>query len=216
MKKIIIILCLFIITGCTADVELHITSSTLENIVTISEDVETLENMNTINDQEDHTITRKGYAFSIAQFENDFNVERQLLNQNDRYAYQYYQKLNIKNEVSKSMFYDCYDEITITTGKNITITTSDDFKCFEKYGYLDDVKLKITSSYEFVSTNADIWGDGAYYWFINQEDTNRPIVLELKQPKTTSNTKAFVIVTISILFIVGIFLYYKKFYKRGY
>ena len=216
MKKILIVLFLLISTGCTADIKLHISSSTLENTLTISEEKEVLENMNTVNDQIDHTITQKGYAYSIAKFENNFNINRQTLNQNNRYAYQYYQKLDIKNEVNKSIGYDCYDRIDIQTGKTIIITTSNEFKCFKKYGYLNDVKLKITSDYEVVNTNADVWGKGEYYWFISQEDTNKPIELELKKPQTNNNTKLFSIFIILALLIAGTFLYYKKFYKRGY
>lgn len=219
MKKLWIILPLIFFTGCAANITINIDSSHLENIIELSETRETLEEMSedtNAEDTVDPTIIQEGYAYSIAVFERDSNIERKLLQRDNEYIYQYNQKLSYKNYSDQSLIYDCYDTININNDDTIKIETSEEFTCFDKYSYLDSVVLKINSSYDIIETNADVWGDHEYVWYINKNDINKPIYLELTKPQTKLNVDIIMFTVITLLIIIGIIFYYKKYYKRGY
>ena len=122
MKKLWIILPLIFFTGCAANITINIDSSHLENIIELSETRETLEEMSedtNAEDTVDPTIIQEGYAYSIAVFERDSNIERKLLQRDNEYIYQYNQKLSYKNYSDQSLIYDCYDTININNDDTI-------------------------------------------------------------------------------------------------
>lgn len=76
---------------------------------------------------------------------------------------------------------NCYDlsKVNNVDGE-ITILTSDEFKCFDLYPDLENITLKIKSNHKLLETNADRIDKHTYYWDINRDNfNNRKILLKL-------------------------------------
>lgn len=221
MKKILSLLILLLFTGCSATYEINLNASNIEEITSIHADKKVIEDSSEYHgyDTVDNTLIQEGYAYSLAKFEKDLKIDREFLEDDLHYSYQYFQKKKIEDYHKDSLVSECYDKIDIQYNDQLTIKTSDTFRCFEKYGYLEEVEVKINSDLEYVETNADIWGDGTYTWYISPSDTHKPINLVLNVKEKEKNTSlSLVLIFSTIIIIIGSIIYflYKKNYRRGY
>jgi hypothetical protein len=209
MKKIIIlILTIFLLSGCSVEYNLEINNDNIRENIEIGkfdaseiEDFEYLTPYAILNDE-----SQKFYVFDYSN---------KILN----LSYDY----NIQNYEMSEAFNQCYDMSNFSYDeKYYYILTSNEFKCLSYMGYTtDEVKINIKSRYKVVESNADYVDNGVYTWIINEGNKdNKPINITIDYNETIykgnklSSFSVMLLVIVSLLIvgmIVGIiFLCGKK------
>ena len=230
IKYLLLVLFLFLLSGCTVDYKLVINENTLDEVVTFSESIS---NINDITNFDDFT----SYNDAIDELNknpqhvlNNANINPYDLNQivdgvsyydkeilNDNLNYGIIGKYNYKfNEYSDSrLLLTCYAKVAFLESDTYTLSTSPKFLCFDKYFNLDEVNVTITvdNKYTVISSNADSVTDNIYIWNITRNNSNnKSIVLELAKAKKDNNYKGQNIIVIlfivtSLICLLGIILY---------
>ena len=208
MKKLLMISLLMILTGCTANINIKLNDSNLENIISLTEEADKVEALDIDMNHVEENKTLQIFADDLTIFENNANIKRNFIDEDGEYGFRYIQNLPYEEMESKSLIIDCYDEIKIEKNDTLKIITSEEFKCFDEYVNLDEVKLTISSDYDLIDTNADVVGGKEYTWNINKDDINKPIKLELKI--NNNNKNIFIPILIIILLIISTYIYFKK------
>lgn len=215
MKKLLILTILIFLTGCTANIDIKLNDSTVESIIKLTEEDKKLENSNIDMEDMKNDENLEIYTKDLTEFENNTNIKRTFINENNELGYLYNQKLPYEDFESTSLITDCYDDIEIEKDDVLEIKTSEEFTCFEQYETLDKVRLKISSDYELVDTNADVVGGNEYIWNIKKDDINKPIYLALKIKKTNQNY-IFIGIVLIISIVIGTLIYLQKKNKNTY
>lgn len=187
LKRIISLLLILCLCGCSVTYEIEIKEDK------VLEKGELLENKNndkvlnnnmTLAEEIDHTIyTMKNpdveYDKKIANFELD------KIDNNNKLGISYKNELDLNTFIKSPIIYQCYDSVNITNNKNsIFINTNGNFKCFDYYKRLNDVKIVLKTDYSVVSSNYDEKDNNVYYWYINKDNyKNKSINLYLSKQK---------------------------------
>ena len=172
MKKMIMLLIFaFLITGCSVNYELNIDKqlNLSENIVmnaTTDRDVQKILDFNQyipVNIEFDDPKIFKEKADGVQYY----SINKKSDNSSLKFNYSYdVDEFNF-NIFAKS----CYQYVTVMdqdNEKELLLSTSREFLCFDKYDNLDDVTVTITSKYKLKETNADEVSRHTYRWFINK------------------------------------------------
>ena len=172
MKKMLMLLIFaFLITGCSVNYELNIDKqlNLSENIIlnaTTDTDVQKILDFNQyipINIEFDEPVIFKEKADGVQYY----NINKKSDNSSLKFNYSYdVDEFNF-NIFAKS----CYQYVTVMdqdNEKELLLSTSREFLCFDKYDNLDDVTVTITSKYKLKETNADEVSRHTYRWFINK------------------------------------------------
>ena len=172
MKKIWLIILVLFLTGCSVNYELD-----------IGRDVRLIENVNlSANTNVDvEKINAFDYYVPIDYTNDDPSVFEKKFNDIDYYDITKkadnsslsfsYDKYDV-NQFNYNMFAkSCYQYVTVmnqNNNKELLLSTSRKFLCFDKYDNLDDVTVTITSKYKLKETNADEVDGHTYRWFITK------------------------------------------------
>lgn len=227
MKKIgILILMMFVITGCTVKYDIKIDNDEIKEIAEFVQDnsVDWNEKLDTF------------WGYSVNEFmEQNYKTYTGALNGDSENYYtmekeegvEYYKKERIltsnKNGIkflynftkenyglSKIATY-CYQNINYSSkDKKISIKTTDQFECFNYYEMLDEVVVNVTTSwnYKVISHNADKVDGEKYTWIINRDNAlNKPIEIELKR---VINWRLILIIAVPSIIIVTIVFFILK------
>lgn len=215
MKKILLLLMLILVTGCSATYDLYI-GNNLTDDISILEDKERLKTIKEYNMEDDTIFNTDNLSYNIYSLESGFDYKRQEISNDTTSGYRYSYSYDMKNMNKKSMVYDCYDNISISKKSKILIETSDEFKCFDKYNLLDDVTINIHYDGDLYDTNADRYGGGIYTWNINKDNyKNKKIYLELYKTKRNYTFDIIGGCFLSVLIIV-LLVIVKKFERKSY
>lgn len=217
MKKCKIGLLLFsllITTGCSAKYDLYLDENIIENIY-LYDDIKTLEELDYYDMNKGNEVYIDAYVEQVARFENKFDYKREeiRINENKDYGYKYSNSYKLKKYRDLSMVANCYDNIDISIDDNISLETSDEFKCFDKYSLLDEVTVNIYYSGNVINTNASKKDNNVYTWEINKENyQNSKIYFEAEKSKIKiiSTFQAVGLVVFVLLIGITYFLYRKK------
>lgn len=211
MKKIIFLIMILFLSGCTVNYDLYIGEKFTDDLILL-EDNEKLENIDYYDMTKNDTFNIDNLSYQLTVFEGNFGYEREKITKADTSGYRYKYTYNIDKMKEKSMIYDCYDEINVVSEKKkIIINTSNEFKCFEKYDLLDEVVVNIHYGGELIDTNADSYKDGVYTWKVNKESyKNEKIYLELKRKNKNYTFNIFGGAIFGILTIVSIIVILRK------
>ncbi|MGM9881318.1 MAG: hypothetical protein ACI31S_00525 [Bacilli bacterium] len=211
MKKIIFLIMILFLSGCTVNYDLYIGEKFTDDLILL-EDNEKLENIDYYDMTKNDTFNIDNLSYQLTVFEGNFGYEREEITKADTSGYRYKYTYNIDKMKEKSMIYDCYDEINVVSEKKkIIINTSNEFKCFEKYDLLDEVVVNIHYGGELIDTNADSYKDGVYTWKVNKESyKNEKIYLELKRKNKNYTFNIIGGAIFGILTIVSIIVILRK------
>lgn len=227
MKKIYIVILVFILSGCSVRYEIDIDRS-----VHLNEKIK----VQALNEEEVEKIKNYSGKLPISIEIDDSMAFKKKLSGIDYYSI----KKNSKNtDISFNYNYNvdkfnedvfartCYEYVTAMSSEdNLVLSTSNKFLCFEKFENLDEVIVTVTSKYKLRETNADVVEKHKYQWMITRENANNKYLylsLDTTERDLTfwerliegEYTNMF---TISLLlFIVGMFIYWflkKKGEKR--
>lgn len=214
MKKIIFLLIILLLTGCSANFNVEIKQNTIEQNIFIQANNYELDGtlLNTIAknvyiDKQDTTVLGR---FRLLNNKNDNPLNAFVSYNINDYDYDY-------------SLYICYDNQNITYSNNILkIETSNYFNCFDKYSILDDVNINVTTGYKVLENNADKVDGNTYTWNISK--TNKKGIklvldttvdeIEEKEIKKEKINKNLIFIIIGILVLLGfstvIYVYIKS------
>ena len=179
-KKILLVIIVFLITGCSGKYELEI-----KNEKVIEKTTALYNSKEVLKDPYEHTLD-----ISLKYDDNgDFLIHETKKNVKDgdkvgvELTNNYHSIDDFKNY--SQIINRCYNANNITnTNNTITIKTSNEFTCLEKIEELDEVTIVIKSNHKLKSTNADKKKGATYYWYINKDNyKEKPISLVLHSNK---------------------------------
>lgn len=181
-KIIIIILAMFSFSGCYVEYNISIN----DNVV--KENVNFVEAYPTSNFS---TNVGKAMQYHTSIF---YSQNQNFFEKDTDPGYIEYEKKQITNGISLDSEYsiisffggtvlkNCYDDVSHTIEDGyLNITTSNELKCFTKFGSNTGVKVTLKTDYKISDSNADLKNsDGSLTWIITENNyTNHPIAISI-------------------------------------
>jgi len=196
-KKIITIMSIIALTGCTAEYNLKFEENKITETVIIKATTE--EENNGFRYLEENEV------YSIIDQRQQEKYEKEIIKENQNKLGKFTYEYNFGN-YKKSRFSSCYDAYTLTQDNGITsLSTSNEFKCMVyNYNKIDSLELNIETEYNVIENNADKVEGKKYTWYINDSNKdNKPIKfkydtksLEKKQKSRKTNYKDILLFTV--------------------
>ena len=214
MKKLLLVILMFLVTGCTAQYNLTIDKSTLK------ENVKVALPKTTVTDDQLQPYLQTGNKVYPASTDSAI-YKSDLTEDSDNYylSYEYTHSYEMFNQ---SMFVKkCYQEVILKSNEEtINLSTSDQFNCIrmEDGAYIENVDINITTKLKVQSHNADKVNGNTYTWNINESNyQSKPINLEIKQPvsiektiKEATNYRLVIIILIIVILLSTTFVVVNK------
>jgi len=200
MKKLLLLIFVLIISGCSSEYNLVID----ENV--IKEDVAITIPSSVANEDiiESQTSLKTSVYRNNAYFY-DFNSTKD----NDNYYLNYSFDHSVNKFTNSHFLRTCYASNNVeNTDDYIYISTSERFNCIvmPDNAYMDSVKVNIVTNLKVLNNNADIIDGNKYTWMFDSSNyTNKPIIIKLKKEKkkeqllTTDNSSFLSFFTILII-----------------
>lgn len=212
-KLIILVVALMLLTGCCATYDLYLDNNITERTY-IYDDTKILENLEYYDMNKGNKINLDLYAVEVADFEKDFKYEKEEIktNKGNDFGYRYKKEYKYNQFDEMSMITDCYDKIEIKNSDTISVKTSDEFKCFDKYSLLDEVTIKIHYTGNVLNTNADKSENGVYTWNITKNNYKNSSISFMAEKPTIKIFSTFQIVGLIVFALLTVITYvlYKK------
>lgn len=211
LKKIIILLLVFILSGCTSDYTLTLNEDSSVNEKAIIEIEDSEENYDKINElvqnaENDNKVSSK-----------DFKVVREVENIKITYNKDYE---NIEDYLLNSIMYkQVFNDIDLNK-KNNKITLETEALFMDKnlsinndniYDF-NNLQVNITSKLPIIYQNADKMGDNTYTWIYNGKQRSKNISISYKAIPTLISTRSIITLSLIVICIAIIgFVFYRRF-----
>lgn len=188
MKKCLLFLCLFLVTGCTAEYHLDIDEelNLKENVnitAVTSSDVDEIKKFTNILPSSIEADDFKAFEKKVKGI-SYYDVKKN--DNNDLLSLEH--KFDINSINNSYVVRSCYEYVTVMTrndDKELLLSTSNKLLCFKQYDNLDEVKIIISSIYKLKETNADSVDGHNYIWNVNKDNySNKYIYLLLDVTET--------------------------------
>lgn len=186
MKKIILLITIILLTGCTATYDINIKKDSVYDSIKIYTDNKIVKNAT-----DDETMK---FSEKLGEWERGYEYYKREIYTTDKitgYNYTYdfkYDEYDAMSQIRK-----CYEDFEFKYENNtITIKTSDEFLCRNYYRDVNKLELNITSEYKIINSNADTKSENIHTWNIdNTNYKNKPINITLSKTTldNTSQTK---------------------------
>lgn len=196
-KIILLILILFLLCGCSAEVNLNIATDGVYEEVKINalpDNYYTKEQLNTVFRQyipafANNVIvdTEPDQASPGIQY-----YQRKVNDIGNGYSFTYNYKFNLSNYKNATTIKNAFKSVTIQDDKvdnKIMLTTdSGGLLYFEQYPSLQEVKVNITSDYKVLNHNADYVNGNVYTWVLNRNFNNKNVYIQYDKKLGSSET----------------------------
>lgn len=197
MKKILLALLVFVLTGCTAQYNLEIDDNSIKENVSIKI-LTSAVNESFLQDQVDKS--KIVYADKLETYNTKFEND----NENYNISFDYIHKTE---DFTNSKFLNiCYNSNKISVVEDkLIIKTSNQFNCINMDNdiHADKVEINITTKLKVTGNNADEVQGNKYIWNITSENyQNKPVQMEIKLPikyEVTEGTKYISALVIGLL-----------------
>lgn len=211
-KKIIILLSILLLTGCTVNYNLEIDDNTLKEKITgtvIKEESKQdskatdISTIYSIINEEQKPIYNKEELYQKTLKDNGNNID---------YTFSY--NYTMKDFVNSTIINTCFENHEIEELDNYySIRLSGNFYCL----YSKKVNISVTSNLEVASNNADKIKDNTYIWTIDKNNTDIELVVDKNTPYTkpikrgiSSTFRIVCFIVLVVLSLVVYILYRKK------
>lgn len=205
MKKLIIVLLLLCVTGCSVEYNVSLDEKNISETTKISEEnslnfdkmayIDLYYRKNLTYREAIKRFYKNPVAIDINQldllhtdveFDYDiYNVKEKKTQQQLGLTYQY--DFDYDNFANSTFANACYNRFAfLNQDGTYYVSTSDMVTCFEIFPLLDDITIHVTSYYEVLSHNADQQDRdrNEYTWVINRQDAqNKPIQIVVNTSK---------------------------------
>lgn len=211
MKKLLILICLLFLTGCSVNYEITLKNNRIKERLTIVEKDKSLfdaENDTgwTLRESFDMLANEELDDFSVL----DYSVES--LNSDTQLGVEYYSD-STESLINSSAINQCYSNPKLEINDNIvTFNTGNDFTCYDYYENLETINVVLVTDYKVISSNAEIVDGNKYIWNITK-DGNKNIEISYEQyffEDSYLGTIIFVIALVVIFSLVTLYIYKKK------
>ena len=211
MKKILLlIICLFCLTGCTLNYEINFGYTMIEEHINATMDGNIYEIASSI-DGDGFYLEKEiveGNIPSIKGFK-DFYKRKIKVNNNSSvvdldYIYKY-------DEYENSyLLTRCFEKAYVkNTDDYLYVSLGGNFKCFKE----DDIQIKVSSMYDVVKHNANKVEDNYYIWDIKLADDENKVEFYISKEiteKENNKVSGWKIVIIILFGIIGLFIFINK------
>ena len=216
MKKVILFVCLILLTGCSVEYnlefdDLEFKENVVLNVEKTSDNSMLIENLKTIE------------PYAIIDKNSDSKYDKKINNFGNKFTASFSYKYLIDDYKRSKLFSSCYDTYGIFTDEDyIYISTEGAFNCME-YDYVpvDEVIIKFKTKYVVVDSNADEINDDTFIWTINSDNANdKPISIIMDRNKkvdniNTNNDHIFLGICVIIVVVIVLFLVFRIMSKRS-
>lgn len=211
MKKLLILICLLFLTGCSVSYEITLENNKIKERLTIVEKNQSLFDVendtgSTLREIFDTLASEESDEFSVL----DYSVES--LNSDTQLGVEYYSD-STQSLINSSAINQCYMNPKIQINDNIvTFNTGNDFTCYDYYENLETINVVLTTEYKVLSSNADMVEGNKYIWNITKEG-NKNIELSYEQyvfEDSPIGTIILVVALVVIFSLVALYVYKKK------
>lgn len=209
-KKIVLLLSIILLTGCTINYDLDITDGGINETINGKVSKEKV-----LDDKNEYNMNIYYYLLN--------NDQPALTNSDDLYTtnikenkktYDYtasYTYQNLDDLSSSRIINNCFENSSVIDEEDYySISLSGDFYCL----YSDKVKVSIHSDYAIISSNADKTNNNTYTWTLEEDKTDIELILskDIKYQKSETKTSSIRIISFIILIILVTITYllYKK------
>lgn len=204
IKIILMIFCLFILSGCSATYEINIKDDKIiENLKVIETDKSLFDKVN------DTGWTIRDSFNSILQ-EDIFSVEEykvKSLESEDQLGIEY--SSTEESLLNSSVLNQCYTNPIVNKEDDVvTIDTGSNFNCYDYYDNLDNIKIVLKTNHKIISTNADFVDGDSYIWNITKDGNKQLVISYYDSIVNNSTDYKTIIIIISIIVLLGIGLYF--------
>lgn len=213
IKLIIIIVIVFLASGCTATYELSIKDNkVIENLKIVETNISLFD----VRMDSGWTLRETFESLSNGDQFTDENYKIRSLNTSSQLGVEY-KSDSLNSVINSSILNQCYINPSVTELDGIiTIDTGNNFKCFEYYENLETIEIIFETNHEIVSTNAQKTDGNKYIWNFT-EDSDKQIIISYYEDFVKKSLDWASIVIISIMVVlVSIFAYFLiKKYKES-
>ena len=241
-KKLLILLSVFLITGCQAEYNIVIDDNSVKEELLVYET-----NMNKWNTiQGNNILTYEQYQQEyknspVGIYYNDQNIDGEvgfnsnrsyytinLLNDNNKKGLNFTTDFKLNRYANSYIAKNCFKYINVLNQLGtITISTNNELSCMNYIDGLDKITINIKTDYEVLETNATSIKDKTYTWVITKDNyTNSNIYIKINKyanPSSSSknnsnnnvsNFQLTYLIIVVVLLLLG-FLIYRKFKKNS-
>lgn len=224
IKLILIIMVMFLLSGCEANYSLYIDKDVFNETTTVlanSGELNTYDSQTYLTMKQKIDLYYKKYVDIVYQnpYYNPYlddpqkginYYNKELINNGKGYGFKYSYNFNKENYLNSNIINTFFKNNNSVLNDNKYILNVYTFNGFERYNDLTQVTINITTDLEVKKSNADSVYDNVYTWTITKDDAlNKKIYLELvninKLDKKTENK--IIIIIILLIFIVGLLSY---------
>lgn len=210
MKKVLLFLICILLTGCSTEVVLKIDEEKVSETIKISK----LKSDAYLND-----MLKEDIQFGLKVFEREYEYYEIEEFEEDEYVgktYKISENIELWSEISHVR--PCYEKFDLQkTDTNISLTTSDEYRCGYLFG-AKDVTLIVESDLYLVSSNADKTDGKKLIWNINENNyKNKSISFNYKilTPEEKKSMKyneisKFILPIVLLIGLVIVFFIFKK------
>jgi len=210
-KSLTISFLLLVLTGCSANYRITVNKDNIEENIYLNTNEQTFSKLDEEPDKLE-SVVREMVAFE----KNNENFELNFKNFNTTAGYEYTTKFKPKSMSWPTIANECYNNINIDKDDStLTITTSNEFLCYEKYTYLKDVKITLNTDLKVESHNADSAKDNTYTWNISKQNSVfKPLEITFKLNTRVIKKNEFpymiVLSGLGIALIIGSVIFFKS------
>ena len=203
-NKIIILLSLLLLTGCTVNYNLEINKDTLNETITGTVTKE--------ESSQESNATGLSTVYSIINEEELYQKDLKESGNNINYTFKY--NYNIEDFVNSTIINTCFENKEIEEIDNYySIKLSGNFYCL----YSKKINIAVTSNLKVASNNADKIKDNTYIWTIDKNTTDIELVVDKNTPYTkpikrgiSSTFRIVCFIVLVVLSSLAYILYKKK------
>lgn len=211
-NKIIILLSLLLLTGCTVNYNLEINKDTLNETITGTVTKE--------ESSQDSNATGLSTVYSIINedqkpvYNKEELYQKELKESGNNINYTFKYNYNIEDFINSTIINTCFENHEIEQLDNYySIRLSGNFYCL----YSKKINIAVTSNLKVASNNADKIKDNTYIWTIDKNTTNIELVVDKDTPYTkpikrgiSSTFRIVCFIVLVVLSSLAYILYKKK------
>ena len=224
IKLILIIIVMFLLSGCEANYSLYIDKDVFNETTTVlanSGELNAYDSQTYLTMKQKIDLYYKKYVDIVYQnpYYNPYlddpqkginYYNKELINNGKGYGFKYSYNFNKENYLNSNIINTFFKNNNSVLNDNKYTLNVYTFNGFERYNDLTQVTINITTDLEVKKSNADSVYNNVYTWTITKDDAlNKKIYLELvninKLDKKTENK--IIIIIILLIFIVGLLSY---------
>ena len=213
MKKIILLLCIFFLTGCTQEVNLEFKNNEVNSNLKIS--VTDIEYQNS-DYYDDNYNSVKDY-FSTLQIpklynSNEVYQKQDIKEKSDKIVLEYNTAYTFLEFENAYLLNRCFENvISKTTKDNLYLHLNGEFYCY----FNEDIDLNFKTKYKIIESNYEKKKGNIYSWKINEENyEDVDILFVISKRRGVAGIRITVGIILALL-IGACFFLYNKVYKNN-